>query len=124
MKYVVSLNNKNYEVDVEERSAVLVGVNDVPVATSAPVLAPAPTAAPAQAPVAVGSGTSITAPMPGNILSVSVSAGQSVKQGDLLLILEAMKMENEIMAPVDGVVKQVLVSKGNVVNTDDVLVVL
>ncbi|MEG1179373.1 MAG: biotin/lipoyl-containing protein, partial [Oscillospiraceae bacterium] len=69
-------------------------------------------------------GTNVVSPMPGNIMSVSVSVGQSVKSGELLVVLEAMKMENEIFAPADGVVKQVLVSKGSVVNTDDVLVVL
>ena len=63
-------------------------------------------------------------PLPGSILSVSVSAGQAVKAGDVLMVLEAMKMENDIVAPCDGTVKQVLVAKGSIVNTDDVLAVI
>jgi glutaconyl-CoA decarboxylase len=74
--------------------------------------------------VAVAAGEQVPAPMPGNILKVNVSAGQAVKAGDVLVILEAMKMENEIMAPRAGSVAQVLVQKGATVNTDDVLVVL
>ena len=91
----------------------------------APKAAPAPAAAPAPkaAPVAAGAET-VAAPMPGNILSVNVAAGQSVKSGDVMLILEAMKMENEILAPRDGVVAQVAVTKGATVNTGDTLVVL
>ena len=125
MRYVVSLNNKKYEVDVDESSAVLVGVSDEVVATPAPVsTTPLAPQAPAQAPANVADGTSVKAPMPGSILSVNVTSGQSVKQGDVVIILEAMKMENEILAPNDGVVKQVLVSKGNNVDTNDILVVL
>ncbi|MEG1614343.1 MAG: biotin/lipoyl-containing protein [Oscillospiraceae bacterium] len=125
MKYVVSLNNKNYEVEVTESNAILTSVTDAPV--SAPVAvstAPPASSTPAAAPATVSGGTNVVSPMPGNIMSVSVSVGQSVKSGELLVVLEAMKMENEIFAPADGVVKQVLVSKGSVVNTDDVLVVL
>ena len=124
MKYVVTLNGKNYEVEVTECDAVLLGVTDA-VAAPAPVAAPAaaPVAAPAAAPVA-GEGTKVPSPMPGTILSVNVSVGQAVKTGDVLMVLEAMKMENDIVAPCDGVVKQILVSKGSTVNTDEVLVVL
>ena len=92
-----------------------------PVAAPAPAAAPAPVAAPAAAPVA---GEAVKAPMPGNILKVNVAAGQSVTAGQVLCVLEAMKMENEIMAPRAGSVAQVLVQKGATVNTDDVLVVL
>lgn len=129
MKYQVTLNNKVYEVDVTETEAVVTGVS-----AAAPMAAPvtaAPAATPAAAPVAAApvqqvaaDGTKVTSPMPGNILSVSVQPGSAVKAGDIMFILEAMKMENEIVAPADGVVKQVLVSKGSVVNTDDVLAVL
>ena len=123
MKYVVTLNGKNYEVDVTEQDAVLLSVSDAVAPVSAPVAAPvaapaAAPAAPAAAPVA-GDGTKVPSPMPGTILSVNV--GQAVKTGDVLLILEAMKMENDIVAPCDGTVKQLLVSKGSTVNTDDVL---
>lgn len=120
MKYIVTLNGKNYEVEVTECDAVLLNVSDA-VAAPAPVAA-AP-AAPAAAPVA-GDGTKVPSPMPGTILSVNVSVGQAVKTGDVLMVLEAMKMENDIVAPCDGTIKQLLVSKGSTVNTDDVLAVL
>ena len=124
MKYVVTLNGKNYEVEVNEQEAVLLGVTDAAAApVAAPVAAPAAAPAPVAAPVA-GDGTKVPSPMPGTILSVNVSVGQAVKSGDVLLILEAMKMENDIVAPCDGTVKQLLVSKGSTVNTDDVLVVM
>ena len=125
MKYVVNLNGKNYEVEVTEQEAVVVGV-------SAAATAPAPVVAPAAAPVAAApvaqavsaDGTTIPSPMPGTILNVKVSVGQAVKAGDVLMILEAMKMENDISAPCDGTVKQILVTKGSTVNTDDVLIVI
>ena len=125
MKYVVTLNGKNYEVEVTECDAVLLNVTDA-VAASAPVAAPAqaPAAAPAAAPAVAGDGTKVPSPMPGTILSVNVSVGQAVKTGDVLMVLEAMKMENDIVAPCDGTIKQLLVSKGSTVNTDDVLAVL
>ena len=128
MKYVVTLNGKNYEVEVNETEAVVTNVSDA-VYAPAPVAAPAPTAAPAPAapaaPQAVSaSGTQIVAPMPGSIVNINVSAGQAVKAGDVLIVLEAMKMENDITAPCDGVVKQIVTSKGATVNTDDVLLVI
>ncbi len=125
MKYVVTLNGKNYEVEVTEQEAVLLSVSDA-AAAPAPVAAPAPAAAPAAAPATpvAGDGTKVPSPMPGTILSVNVTVGQAVKSGDVLLVLEAMKMENDIVAPCDGTVKQLLVSKGSTVNTDDVLVVM
>ncbi len=120
MKYVVNLNGKNYEVEVTEQEAV---VTNVSAAAAAPVAAPAPAAAPAAQAVSA-EGTTIPSPMPGTILSVAVSVGQTVKSGDVLMVLEAMKMENDIVAPCDGTVKQILVSKGATVNTDDVLAVI
>ncbi|MBQ2847617.1 MAG: biotin/lipoyl-binding protein [Clostridia bacterium] len=137
MKYVVNLNGKAYEVEVEETQAVIMNVSDAPVAAApvaapvaapapAPAAAPAPEAAPAPAAPAapVAGGTNITAPMPGTILSVNATPGSTVNAGDVIMILEAMKMENEIVAPCAGTVKQVLVSKGSTVETDAVLAVI
>ncbi|MCQ2476637.1 MAG: acetyl-CoA carboxylase biotin carboxyl carrier protein subunit [Clostridia bacterium] len=124
MKYYVTLNNKNYEVEVEETEAVITAVTDA-VAAPAPVAtapaAAAPAAAAPAAPAVSGDGTPVKAPMPGTILSVSAAAGQQVKSGQVIMILEAMKMENEIIAPCDGTVKQILVQKGSTVETDSVL---
>ena len=124
MKYVVSLNGKNYEVEVTESEAVLTKVTDTPVQAPAatPVQPAAPVPAAAAAPVS--GGTNVISPMPGTILSVNVTVGQAVKAGDVLMVLEAMKMENDIVASADGTVKQLLVSKGSTVNTDDVLAVI
>ena len=137
MKYVVTLNGKNYEVEVTETDAIVTGVTEVPVmvaaAPAAPVAAPAaaPAAeAPAEAPVQsapaapTASGTQVKAPMPGSILSVKASVGQAVKAGDVLIVLEAMKMENDIVAPCDGTVKEIVVTKGTTVNTDDILAII
>ena len=123
MIYVVKLNNKEYEVEVEKGQANLVNVTEVvapaPVVVAAPVAA-APVAA---APVAA-EGTPVTAPIPGVITEVKVAVGTSVKKGQLLLLMEAMKMENEIFAPQDGVIKQVLVAKGTSVATNDILLTI
>lgn len=131
MKYIVALNGKNYEVDVTETTAEIVSVSDAAPVVAAPVAAPvsAPVAAPAAAPVAAapavaGAGEKVVSPMPGTILSCNVAAGQTVAAGEVMFILEAMKMENEIVAPCAGTVKQVLVSKGSTVDTDAVLAVI
>ena len=130
MKYVVTLNGKNYEVDVTETDAIVTGVTQVPVmVAAAPAVAAAPVAAPAEAPKAeeapatpaapaapTASGTQVKAPMPGSILAV--------KAGDVIVVLEAMKMENDIVAPCDGTVKEILVTKGSTVNTDDILAII
>ena len=108
-KYRVTVNGTVYEVELEELSG------------SAPVSAAAPAPAASAAPAA---GEQICAPMPGNILAVNVTAGQAVKKGDVLMVLEAMKMENEIMCPRDGVVASVNTSKGASVESGTLLCVL
>ena len=131
-QFNVTVNGVAYQVSVDEVGAFAapVAAAPAPVAAPAPMAAPAPVAAapaaaPAPAAVApVAGGTKINAPMPGTILDVRVAAGSTVKKGDILLILEAMKMENEILSPVDGTVAQVLVGKGATVNSGDVLVVI
>lgn len=132
MKYVVTLNGKKYDVEVNESEAVITSVSNVapaaaPVAPVAAAPAPAASTAPSAPAAVVGtavSGTQITSPMPGTILKLNVAEGQAVKAGDVVLILEAMKMENEIVAPCDGTIKQLLVSKGSTVDTDQILAVL
>ena len=132
MKYKVTLEGRTYEVEVVAGKAMCVAeyeafVPAAPAPVAAPAAAPvaaAPAAAPAAAAPAAVAGEAVTAPMPGNILKVNVTAGQAVKEGDLLLVLEAMKMENEIFAPCNSTVAQVLVSKGSTVNTGDTMVVL
>ena len=96
-----------------------------PAAAPAPAPAAEPAPAPAAAPVSVGAGeTPVNSPMPGSIFKVECTVGQSVKAGDVLIVLEAMKMEIEVSAPVDGTVKAIAVSTGATVNTDDLLVTL
>ena len=128
MIYKVTLNGKIYEVEVEKGEAVIQSEYEAALPQSAPVVAtvaqaPVHTAAPAQsAPVAAASANAIVAPMPGTINAVKVTSGQQVKKGDVLVILEAMKMENEIYADKDGKVGQVFVQKGASVQTGTALV--
>jgi biotin carboxyl carrier protein len=135
MKYKVTLNGRTYEVEVEKGQAMLTDEYEAyapapaaaPAAPAAPAAAPAaPAPAPAAAPAAAvtAAGETVAAPMPGAVLRVEVTQGQAVKSGQLLLVMEAMKMENEILAPRDGTVAQVLVQKGTAVDTGAPLLVL
>lgn len=150
MKYVVTMNGKKYEVEVERMSAfhmltreeIASGVSTPvqPVAAPAPkAAAPTPAAAaPAPAPKAAATpapaaatptpaakaapgGTSVTSPMPGSVLGVKVNVGDKVSAGQTMFVLEAMKMENEIVAPVDGTVASINVKMGDTVDTDQVM---
>ena len=112
-KYRVTVNGTAYEIELEELTGA------APAAAPAAATAPAPAAAAAPA-----GGEQVTSPMPGNILSVNVAAGDTVKKGQVLMILEAMKMENEIMCPCDGKVVSVNTSKGSSVESGTLLCVI
>ena len=126
--YNITVNGVTYAVEVEEVGAVA----SAPVAAPAPAAAPAPKAAPAPAAAPAAPKTAggkagavaVKAPMPGNVIKVNVKPGDSVKKGDVLVVLEAMKMENDICAPADGTVASVEAAKGSTVETDAVLVTL
>ncbi len=126
-QYKVTVNGTVYDVTVEETSASAV---TTPVsAPAAPAPAPASVAAPAPAPAAkpaapVGNGEKVESPLNGTILKINVASGASVKSGDVLMVIEAMKMENEIMAPCDGTVSSVTVAQGATVAAGDVLLTI
>lgn len=146
MKYIANVNGKRYEIELERvedyrpmtreeiaapvtASAPIVAAPAAPVAPT-PVVAPAPVApapvaapAPAAAPVSAGAST-VVAPLPGTILDVKVAPGQAVKTGEIVIIMEAMKMETEVVAAADGVVDSILVKKGDAVDTDATLITL
>ena len=133
MKYKVTLNNRVYEVEVEHGEAMLIDEYELkapaaaaPAPVAAPVAAAAPApAAPAPAPAAgLAAGEVVKSPMPGNILKINIQPGQKVNEGDVLIVLEAMKMENDIVAPKTGTVAQIAVSKGQVVETGTPLLVI
>ena len=146
MKYIANVNGKRYEIELERvedyrpmtreeiaapvtASAPIVAAPAAPVAPT-PVAAPAPVApapvaapAPAAAPGSAGAST-VVAPLPGTILDVKVAPGQAVKTGEIVIIMEAMKMETEVVAAADGVVDSILVKKGDAVDTDATLITL
>lgn len=145
MKYVATINGKKYEVEVEKLEAYKSLDRNGVAAPAAPVLpasapvqrpaapapvaaapapAPAPAAAPAPATAAPAGATTVEAPMPGKILNIKVSEGQAVKFGEVVVIMEAMKMETEIVAPADGTVSKILVKAGDSVDTGAALVAL
>lgn len=138
MKYVATINGKKYEVEVEkleaykslDRNGVAAPVAPVLPASApvqrpaAPAPAPASAAAPAPKAAAPAGATTVEAPMPGKILNIKVSEGQAVKFGEVVVIMEAMKMETEIVAPADGTVSKILVKAGDSVDTGAALVAL
>ena len=129
MKYKVTLKGKTYEVEVEKGEAMVVAEYEalapaVPAAAAPAPAAAAPAAVSAAPAAASAQGTNVVSPLPGNVLNINVKVGDTVKAGDLLVMIEAMKMENEVLAASDGVVKQILTSKGAVVATGDVLMVI
>ena len=129
MKYKVTLNGKVYEVEVEKGEAILAAEYEAAAPAAAPATpaaapaAAAPAAAPA-AGAALASGEVIAAPLPGSVVAIKVNAGEAVKRGQILVLIEAMKMENEVVAPRDGVVAQVAAKSGQTVSTGDALLVL
>ena len=123
-KFMINVNGKSYEVDVEEiTGGAQPAAFTAPAAPAAPAAAPAPVAKPA-APAGAQGAVSVTAPMPGTVLQIKAKAGDAVKRGQAVVILEAMKMENEIVAPQDGVIASVNVSQGDSVNNGDVLMTM
>ncbi|MFV0413734.1 MAG: biotin/lipoyl-containing protein [Oscillospiraceae bacterium] len=132
-RYTITVNGTPYDVMVEEGAgapaasvAAPAAAAPAPVAAPAAAATPAAPAAPAAAPAAAGPAGSvvISAPMPGNVLDIKVAVGQAVKSGQVVVIMEAMKMENEVVAPQDGVVATVNCAKGDVVNAGDVFLTL
>ena len=118
-KYNITVNGNTYEVLVEEADASTPVAYSAPAAPAAPVAAPK--AAAPKAATAAGGAVKVTSPMPGTIVNVKVSVGQQVKKGDVICVLEAMKMENDIPAPQDGVIASINTQKGASVNAGDVL---
>ena len=123
MKYIVTLKDRTFEVEVEAGEAMILDEYEAKApAAAAPAAAPvAVAAAPAAAaaPVAAGSGTPVPAPMPGNIVAINVKVGDAVADGQVVAVMEAMKMNVDVVAPCAGTVQQIIADKGAVVATDD-----
>jgi len=124
MKYTVTINDKVYEVEVERGQANIVQTTTIAAPQVAVAAPSAPVASAPAVSVVSGVGQTIQSPLPGTINDVKVKEGTVVKKGDILVIIEAMKMENEIVAPNDGVIIQVITTKGATVSTGDALVVI
>jgi biotin carboxyl carrier protein len=124
MKYVVTINSNNYEVEVERGQATVMKTDNAAPAAVQQNAAPAATAAAAPVSTNAAEGQKLTAPMPGIILDVKKNAGDRINKGDVVVILEAMKMESEITSPFEGTLVQVATSKGAHVNVGDVLLVI
>ena len=129
MKYIVTLRDRTVEVEVENGEAMILDEYEAkaPAAAAAAPATTAPVAAvesASVAPVAVGAGTPVPAPMPGNIVSLEVKVGDSVAEGDVVAVMEAMKMNVEVVAPCAETIKQILVEKGAVIATDDALMII
>ena len=123
-KFVINVNGKSYDVEVEEvRNGQVVSTPVVSAPAAAPVVTSEPKPAAPKASGTAGS-VKIEAPMPGTVLKINVGVGDTVSEGQALLVLEAMKMENDIAAPASGTVASVNVSNGDSVNTGDVLITL
>ena len=114
-KYIVTINGSSYEVVVEEADGATVSSQAPAAKTEAPKTAPVVKAAPAKA-----GGTQVKSPLPGTLLRMNVKEGQNVKKGDLLCIVEAMKMENEILSPCDGTVS-IVTKEGSSLNSGDLM---
>jgi biotin carboxyl carrier protein len=127
MKYIVTINNNSYEVEVERGQATLATTKEAVLGTVKPVdvikQENIPTS-PKEVSLKNGAGEVLKSPMPGTILDIKINQGDTVKKGDVLFILEAMKMENEINATKDGIITQISVTKGMLVATNDVLAVI
>ena len=124
MKYIVTLKDRTFEVEVEAGEAMILDEYEAmaPAAAApaaAPAVAAAAPAAAAAAPAAVGSGTPVPAPMPGNIVAINVKVGDAVADGQVVAVMEAMKMNVDVVAPCAGTVQQIIADKGAVVATDD-----
>lgn len=119
-RFNITVNGNAYDVTVEETGSTA----SAPVAAAPVAAAPAPAAKPAAAPTGAAGSVKITAPMPGTILEVKVNAGDSVTKGQVVAVLEAMKMENDIVAPQDGKIASVVAKKGDTVNSNDTLITM
>lgn len=120
--FTVTVNGVPYAVSVEETGAAATAVAAAPAA--APVAAPAAAPAAPEASATAGEGDKVTAPMPGTVMDVKVKVGDTVEEAQVLLVLEAMKMENDIVAPHAGKITSVMIKKGDTVDTQDLLVTI